>query len=424
MKTAATARISTPSEREIVITRVFDAPRALVFEAWTRAEHVTHWWDPSGARLAACEIDLRPNGRFRFVNSGAGGAGHAFTGIYREIEPPGRLVFTTRVPPSAPESVGTLLFEERDGRTTLTMTIACQSASDRDALLAMRVDQGTARTLDNLDGYLGRAAGTVVSRDGTAIAYDRSGLGAAVILVDGALCRRGLGPSVELAKLLASRFTVFTYDRRGRNASDDRAPYALEREVEDIAALLHEAGGSAYVWGMSSGAVLALEAAQQLPGIEKVAVYEAPLIVDDSRPTTEKDWARIDDAILADKRGAAVKLFLRMVGVPGFVVALMRLTPMWPKLKAIAHTLPYDGTLVKDYQRGRPLPEKRWASVTVPVLVMDGARSPDWMRHGNRALARALPTAQYRTLDGQTHALKPEALVPTLVDFFQTSHAG
>ncbi|HEY2067287.1 MAG TPA: SRPBCC domain-containing protein [Gemmatimonadaceae bacterium] len=160
METVATAKISTPSDREIVITRVFDAPRAIVFDAWTRAEHVTHWWDPSGVRLAACEIDLRPNGHFRFVNGGPGGAGHSFAGIYREIEPPGRLVFTTRVPPSAPESVGTLVFDEHDGRTTLTMTIVCQSKSDRDALLAMRVDEGTARTLDNLDKYLGASRAT------------------------------------------------------------------------------------------------------------------------------------------------------------------------------------------------------------------------------------------------------------------------
>jgi uncharacterized protein YndB with AHSA1/START domain len=158
METMATAKITTPSEREIVITRSFDAPRTLVFEAWTNAEHVAHWWDPSGAPLAACEIDLRPNGRFRFVNVGPGGAEHAFAGIYREIDPPGRLVFTTRVPPSAPESVGTLVFEEHDGRTALTMTMTCQSKTERDTLLAMRVDEGTARTLDNLDRYLGTVA--------------------------------------------------------------------------------------------------------------------------------------------------------------------------------------------------------------------------------------------------------------------------
>jgi uncharacterized protein YndB with AHSA1/START domain len=148
-----TATISTPSDREIVITRSFDAPRRVVFEAWTKPEHVSAWWDPTGTRLAACEIDLRPNGAFRFVHAGPVGVAHTFAGVYREIDPPRRLEFTTRSA-SGPESVGTLVFDESDGTTTLTMTIACASVADRDALLKMRVDVGTARTLDNLAAYL------------------------------------------------------------------------------------------------------------------------------------------------------------------------------------------------------------------------------------------------------------------------------
>ena len=127
--------------------------------------------------------------------------------------------------------------------------------------------------------------GKVFSKDGTAIAFDRIGNGPPVILVDGALCYRGMGQSGQLAELLARHFTVFTYDRRGRGGSGDTAPYVVEREVEDIAALLSEAGGAAFVWGMSSGAVLALEAANRLSGIKKLALYEAPFIVDDSRGT-------------------------------------------------------------------------------------------------------------------------------------------
>jgi uncharacterized protein YndB with AHSA1/START domain len=148
------AKITTPSDREIVIERVFDAPRTLVFEAWTKAEHVTHWWDPSGAPLAVCEIDLRPNGAFRFVNSGPEGAKYPFTGFYREITPPSRLVIGGPSAMSNGESSCILVFSEQDGKTTLTMTFSCQSKADRDALLQMRVDEGTARTLDNLDQYL------------------------------------------------------------------------------------------------------------------------------------------------------------------------------------------------------------------------------------------------------------------------------
>jgi pimeloyl-ACP methyl ester carboxylesterase len=260
----------------------------------------------------------------------------------------------------------------------------------------------------------------VRSKDGTTIAFDRIGNGPPVILVDGACCYRGMGESGQLAELLARHFTVFTYDRRGRGGSGDTTPYAVEREIEDIAALLHAAGGAAFVWGTSSGAVLALEAATRLSGIQKLALYEAPLIVDAGRPTTENDWLRIGEAVAADRRGDAVKLFLKSVGAPGFFIALMPFLPMWSKLKAIAHTLPYDGAIVRDFQKGKPLPAGRWASVTVPALVMDGGKSPQWMRHGNRSLASALPNARYQTLEGQTHMLKPAAHAPILVEFFKT----
>jgi uncharacterized protein YndB with AHSA1/START domain len=148
------ATVTTPSDREIVITRDFEAPRALVFEAWTKAEHVAQWWDPNGAPLAICEIDLRPDGAFRFVHQGPGGSAHPFSGTYREIAAPERLVFVTQVSPSGAETVGTLVFAEHQGKTTLTMTMACPSKEHRDALLKMRVDVGTTRTLDNLDEYL------------------------------------------------------------------------------------------------------------------------------------------------------------------------------------------------------------------------------------------------------------------------------
>ena len=202
------------------------------------------------------------------------------------------------------------------------------------------------------------------SKDGTAIAFERVGHGSPVILVDGALCHRSMGPSRELAKLLAQHFTVYTYDRRGRGESGDTAPYAVEREVEDIAALLREAGGTAFIWGTSSGAVLALEAANRLSGIMKLALYEAPFIVDDSRPTTEDDWCRINEAGAAGRRSA-----------PGFFIALMQLTPLWSKLKAIAHTLPNDGAIVQDKQRGKKLSADRWASVPKPAMVMDGGKA-------------------------------------------------
>jgi uncharacterized protein YndB with AHSA1/START domain len=154
MEITSSAKVTTPSERDIVITRTFDAPRTVVFEAWTQAEHVGQWWDPSGTPLSVCEIDLRPNGVFRWVSGGPDGAGHSFTGTYREISAPARLVFTTRMSPAGAESVGTLVFSEHEGKTTLTITIHCNSMAERDALLEMRVDVGTVRTLDNLAEHL------------------------------------------------------------------------------------------------------------------------------------------------------------------------------------------------------------------------------------------------------------------------------
>lgn len=261
-------------------------------------------------------------------------------------------------------------------------------------------------------------ANRVVSKDGTSIAFDRVGAGPPLILVDAAMCYSGFGPSIALAKLLAEKFTVYTYDRRGRGESGDTQPYALEREIEDIEAILTAAGGSAFVWGFSSGGILALEAANRLSGIRKLAMYEPPLVVDESRPATKSDWMRISYALAAGRRGDAVKAFLKMVGVPAAFAALMPIMPMWSRMKAIAHTLPYDGAITQDYQQGKALPAKRWASVKIPALVMDGGNSEAWMRNGNRALANALPNAQYRTLEGQKHDVKPKAHAPVLIEFF------
>jgi pimeloyl-ACP methyl ester carboxylesterase len=260
---------------------------------------------------------------------------------------------------------------------------------------------------------------TVHSQDGTTIAFDRIGQGSPVILVDGALCSRTMGPCGPLATLLAPHFTVFTYDRRGRGDSGDNAPYAVDREIEDLQALVDEAGGTAFVWGVSSGAALALEAATRLTGVTKLALYEAPFIVDGTRPSTEEDWPRIGEAVAAGRRGYAVKCFLKSVGVPGFVLALMPLMPVWSKLKAVAHTLPYDGAIVRENQMGRPLPGGRWASVTIPTLVMEGGKSPQWIRHANRSLANSLPNGQFRTLEGQTHIVKAKAHAPVLTEFFK-----
>lgn len=260
---------------------------------------------------------------------------------------------------------------------------------------------------------------SVTSKDGTRIAFDRSGQGPALIVVGGALSdRSGWTP---LAELLAPRFSVFSYDRRGRGDSEDTPPYTVEREIEDLEAVIDEAGGAAFVHGQSSGAVLALEATARFPAkVRKLSLYEPPLIIDDSRPPPPEDYAsQIDELIAANRRGDAVAFFLtEVVGTPAEAVAQMRSAPTWPALEALAHTLAYDVAVMDDKMAGDPLPARQWASATVPALVMDGGASPEWIRNSARALADVLPDAQHRTLDGQTHVAAPEVLAPELEQFF------
>ena len=155
MKYAGGFQVKLPNDREILLTRTFEAPRTAVFDAWTNAEHVKHWWDPSGVPLSCCEIDLQPGGSFRWVNN-ANGREHAFTGTYREIMRPERLVFTVKILASSPGALPTLMFSQDGHQTKLTMRIECRSIEDREALLQMRVDAGTGRTLENLAIYLER----------------------------------------------------------------------------------------------------------------------------------------------------------------------------------------------------------------------------------------------------------------------------
>jgi pimeloyl-ACP methyl ester carboxylesterase len=261
----------------------------------------------------------------------------------------------------------------------------------------------------------------VTSADGTRIAYETLGHGPALILVDGAMCYRDLGPARSLATALADQYTVYIYDRRGRGDSGNTLPWTEDREIDDLAALRDAAGGAAYLVGCSSGAVLAADAANRLTGITKIALYEPPFIVDDTREPREPTFTADTEALIArDDRSSAVKKFMRHVGVPGLMVTVMSLTPPWRKLQAVAHTLPYDLHILGDTGRGRPLDADRWNGVTVPAIVLDGGKSPQYMRNGAKALSDALPKATYRTLPGQTHIVKAAALAPAVKQFLTT----
>lgn len=262
----------------------------------------------------------------------------------------------------------------------------------------------------------------VRSKDGTTIAYERSGRGPALILVDGALCSRAFGPSPKLAPLLAPHFTVYAYDRRGRGESGDTLPFSPAREVEDIAALVAEAGGSASLLGLSSGGALALEAAASGVGVEKVVAYEPPYVDDDGRRDGSVHLGALTRLVASGKRGAAVKYFMKdMVGAPAPMVVIMRLMPwIWSKLKAVAHTLPYDAAVMTGFR----VPRARFASIRTPVLVMNGSKTDPRLKEAARAIAEAVPAAQHRELEGQTHNVSAQALAPAVVDFLAPSPAA
>lgn len=258
---------------------------------------------------------------------------------------------------------------------------------------------------------------TVTSKDGTRIGYEQSGQGAPVILVDGAFCFRQFGPMPGLAALLAPHFTVFMYDRRGRGESSDRQPFAVEREIEDLDALIQAAGGAAFVFGTSSGGALAMETALKLGSkVKKLAMYEAPYYDD---AAARQDWKtyrqQLNEALAAGRRGDAVVLFMKLVGSPDEMVNGMKQAPVWSAFEAVAPTLAYDAAVLGE---DRSAPVGRAAQVTVPALVMDGGASFPFMHDTAVALANAMPKGTQRTLDGQTHDVNVAVLAPVLVEFF------
>lgn len=259
----------------------------------------------------------------------------------------------------------------------------------------------------------------IKSKDGTTIAFDQSGSGPAVILVGGAFQYRAIDQkTTQLAALLAPHFSVFHYDRRGRGDSGDTPPYAVEREIEDLGALIDESGGSAFVFGMSSGGVLALKAAASGLAIMKLALYEPPFNLEDNARSASENYAKQLTSLLADgRRGDAAALAMTTWGAPAEAVAAMRQTPIWSMFEAVAPTLAYDNAIMGDGS----VPTEQLATITVPTLVLDGEASPVFMHNAAQAVADALPNAQLRTLKGQTHDVAPGALAPVLEEFFSAS---
>ncbi len=252
---------------------------------------------------------------------------------------------------------------------------------------------------------------SVRSRDGTSIGYTSIGGGPPVVLVDPAGGFRGFGLLTPLAERLASDFTAITYDRRGRGESGDTLPYAVEREIEDLGAIIDIVGGSAFVYGFSSGAILSLWAAAEGLPIRKLALLEPPLAFE-PEPEGEDLGAEVAELVEAGRRGDAFIHFNRAIGVPEELLDGMRDASWWPAAESLAHTLVYDTRVSAGFA------VERLAEINTPTLVVDSTASDERLHEWSRAAADALPNGVHRTLEGEWHGVAPEILAPVMRDFY------
>ncbi len=256
----------------------------------------------------------------------------------------------------------------------------------------------------------------VISKDNTKIAYDKVGQGPVIIVVLGALNSRKSG--ANLAKLLAPHFTVINYDRRGRGDSTDTAPYTPKREVEDIEALINEVGEPVYLYGHSSGAAIALQAADKMrKQIKKLAIYEAPYSLTADEIKATKDYDKQLKKLLASGNSAdAVALFIGHVGVSEKQIAAIKRMPMWKGLVGMAPTLAYDSDVLGE---GHSLPTSLLEEITTPTLVMHGGRGAPAMQNAAQAISKAIPRARFLAVEGQDHGVSPKVIAPILTNFFK-----
>jgi pimeloyl-ACP methyl ester carboxylesterase len=263
--------------------------------------------------------------------------------------------------------------------------------------------------------------GAVVSSDGTRIAFEATGTGPALVLVAGALGYKDFSYLRKFAAAFAKDFRVFAYDRRGRGGSGDTKPYSVDKEVEDLAAVCREAGGRPIVVGISSGAALALEAAARGAPMSHLVAFEAPYMVGSHRqPAHARYEADLKNLIAQNDRDGAVKLFMRTVGIPAFLLAIMRMLPFWKEFRRVAHTLPYDAAVMGGFE----LPASRLANIRIPTLVVGGGKSPPSLKAAVRAVAAAVPGARLVEIPKQSHAIKAMALLPVVREFAQAAEAS
>jgi pimeloyl-ACP methyl ester carboxylesterase len=291
------------------------------------------------------------------------------------------------------------------------------------ALLALGCQEqdgtSTTGTPDITTSKTGEHMKYVSSKDGTKIAFEKEGTGPAVIVVSGGLAHRNIyrDKYLSLVEKLSKHFTVYIYDRRGRGESTDTQPYAVEREIEDIEALIDDAGGRASLYGSSSGAALALRAAAKLgpDKVIKLALYEPPF--GQEQQDHDKQKQRVNELIKTGKPGDAAEFFMSAIGTPPEALKAMKSSPEWEAIKKIDFTLAYDYEVLGD----GAVPQDIVKAITVPTLVMDGEKGVPFIHATSDQIAKLLPGAQRKTLKGQTHQAEAEVVVPVLVEFFTST---
>ncbi|MCM3748871.1 alpha/beta fold hydrolase [Paenibacillus pasadenensis] len=420
--------------RELTVERIVGLPARLAWEGWTEPGHIAKWWGPNNWTTTVYEMDVRSGGVWRYSLKADDNSGEEAycRAIYEEVAAPSKLVYTDTFADSEwnivsdSEMYTTVLFEETSGGTRISIVTRFTTNEQLDNAEAMGMIEGFTDAFDRLEKYLQTLMGgndtmkNVISKDGTQIAYTTQGSGPALVLVSSAAADHG--DASALAEHLSASFTVYNYDRRGRGQSTDTAPYKAAREAEDIEALIAAAGGKAVLFGSSSGAVLALEAATLLGDlVVKLYLYEPPFIINDSRKPVPSDYVeQLNSLIEAGKSSEAVEYFAsEALGIPGEYIGYMKADPSWSKMEALAHTLAYDGTIMGTTQSGNPLPAGRW-NIPHPTLIMTGENSAPFFHDAANALASLLPNAATHSLAGQDHSaiiMSPDVVAKAVVDF-------
>ncbi|WP_152360206.1 alpha/beta fold hydrolase [Microlunatus speluncae] len=421
------------SRNTIQVSRRYAAPVQRAWWAWTDADAIAQWWGPAGWAATVYEMEVRPGGRWRFQIAPADGSAEPVRGVatYGRVVPDTELAYEDSFADEAWQPDGTGTFP-----TTVTFAVAgtgCRvevltTFPDGRALrraVELQMADGYAEALDRLDDLLDPTKGqtimqTITSADGTTIAYEKTGSGPAIIVISN-VAEDHTGVA-GLAKILAEDFTVITFDRRGRGGSGDPQPYDPARELEDIAALVEIAGGSAALTSGSGGCAITLDAASALGDrVTGVYLYDPPFIVDDSRPPAPAAYVEhVSELVAADRRSDAVEYMMtELIGVPAEYLEPMKQDPSWDEMARYAHTYAYEGRILRGLLDGKPLPTDRW-SIDAPIAVAVGGNSEPYFRVCADALAALLPNVTVLTLAGQDHGafwLAPEPVAEQLRGF-------